>query len=75
MIFIEEIKETFKEIIFRFVEGESEYKNIFKFLIEKYKDGIVLKFGLNLYFVFKLKNIKMENKLEFLKDVFNDIIL
>lgn len=75
MIFIEEIKEIFKEIIFRFVEGESEYKNIFKFLIEKYKDGIVLKFGLNLYFVFKLKNIKMENKLEFLKDVFNDIIL
>lgn len=74
-IFIEEIKETPKEIIFRFAEGESEYKNIFKSLIEKYKDSVVLKFGLNPYFAFKLKNIKMENKLEFLKNVFNDIIL
>lgn len=74
-IFIEEIKETPKEIIFKFAEGESEYKDVFKALMEKYKDMVLLKFGLNPYFTFRLKDIKNENKLEFLKDVFNDIIL
>ena len=74
-LFIEEIKEMPREIVFRFAEGESDYKNIYKLLIEKYKDSVVLKFGLNPYFSFKLKDIKQENKLEFLKEVFNDIIL
>lgn len=74
-IFIEEIKETPKEMLFKFAQGESEYKNIFKILMDKYKGGVVLKFGLNPYFAFKLKYIKKENKLEFLKEVFNDIIL
>lgn len=74
-IFIEEIKETPNEIICKFTEGESDYKIIFKKLMEKYKDIVVLKFGLNPYFTFRIKEIKKENKLEFLKDVFNDIIL
>ncbi|WP_294401281.1 transcription-repair coupling factor [uncultured Clostridium sp.] len=73
-LFIEEIKETPKEIVFRFAEGEKDYKNIYKVLIEKYKGNVVLKFGLNPYFSFRLKDIKQENKLEFLKEVFNDII-
>ena len=42
-IFIEEIKETPKEIIFKFAEGESEYKKIFKILMDKYKKSVVLK--------------------------------
>jgi len=74
-IFIEEIKETQKEMIFKFAQGESEYKKIFKVLMDKYKNSVVLKFGSNPYFAFKLKCIKKENKLEFLKEVFNDIIL
>lgn len=74
-LFIEEIKETPKEIVFRFAEGESDYKNVYKVLIEKYKNSVVLKFGLNPYFSFRSKDIKQENKLEFLKEVFNDIIL
>lgn len=74
-IFIEEIKETPKEMIFKFAQGESEYKNIFKTLMDEYKSSVVLKFGSNPYFAFKLKYIKKENKLEFLKEVFNDIIL
>ncbi len=74
-IFIEEIKETTKEIIFKFAQGESDYKNIFKTLMDKHKNSVMLKFGANPYFAFKLKYIKKENKLEFLKDVFNDIIL
>ncbi len=74
-IFIEEIKETPKEIIFKFAQDESEYKKIFKTLMDKYKKSVVLKFGSNPYFAFKLKDIKKESKLEFLKEVFNDIIL
>ena len=74
-LFIEEIKETPKEIVFRFAEGESDYKKIYKVLIEKYKNIVVLKFGLNPYFSFRSKDIKQENKLEFLKEVFDDIIL
>ena len=74
-IFIEEIKETPKEIVFKFAEGESDYKNIYKVLIEKYKNSVVLKFGSKPSFSFKIKDIKQENKLEFLKEVFNDIIL
>jgi len=74
-IFIEEVKETPKEIIFKFAQNESEYKKIFKTLMDKYKKSVVLKFGMNPYFAFKLKDIKKENKLEFLKEVFNDIIL
>lgn len=74
-IFIEEIKETPKEMIFKFAENESDYKNIFKILMEKYKNSVVLKFGSNPYFAFKIKCVKKENVLEFLKEVFNDIIL
>ncbi|OOM82056.1 transcription-repair-coupling factor [Clostridium puniceum] len=74
-IFIEEIKETPKEIIFKFAEGESGYKKIFKTLMEKHKKSVALRFGTNPYFAFKLKAIKKENKLEFLKEVLNDIIL
>ncbi|AGF53944.1 transcription-repair coupling factor (superfamily II helicase) [Clostridium saccharoperbutylacetonicum] len=74
-IFIEEIKETPKEMLFKFAENESDYKNIFKILMEKYKNSVVLKFGSNPYFAFKIKCVKKENVLEFLKEVFNDIIL
>ena len=75
LIFIEEIKETAKEMIFKFAEGEREYKNVFKILMEKYKGMVVLKFGSNPYFAFKMSDIKKETQLVFLKDVFNDIIL
>ena len=74
-IFIEEVKENPKEIIFKFAQNESGYKEIFKTLMEKYKKSVVLKFGDKPYFAFKLKDIKKESKLEFLKEVFNDIIL
>lgn len=75
LIFIEEIKETAKEMVFKFAEGEREYKNVFKILMKKYKGMVVLKFGSNPYFAFKMSDIKKETQLVFLKDVFNDIIL
>ena len=72
---IDTIKENPKDIIFKFADGDSDYKRIFKVLISKYKDSVVLKFGSKPYFAFKLKDIKKEEKLEFLRQVFNDIIL
>lgn len=74
-LFIEEIKENPKEIVFKFADGDNDYKKIFKILISKYKDSVVLKFGTKPYFAFKLKDVKKEEKLEFLKEVFSDIIL
>ncbi|CAH0434883.1 Transcription-repair coupling factor [Clostridium neonatale] len=57
-VFIEEIKEMPKVIIFKFAQGESDYSNIYVNLIKKYKDIVVLKFGLEPYFAFKIKGIK-----------------
>ena len=74
-LYIEEIKENPKDIVFRFSDSDCDYKKVFKVLITKYKDSVVLKFGAKPYFAFKLKVIKKEEKLEFLKQVFNDIIL
>lgn len=74
-VFIEEIKETPKEIIFKFAEGENQYYELYVNLVKKYKDSVVLKFGSNPYFSFRIKGIKKENKLEFLKEVVDDIIL
>ena len=74
-LFVEEIKENSKDIVIKFADNDSDYKKIFKTLIHKYKNSVVLKFGTKPYFSFKLKDIKKEEKLEFLKEVFNDIIL
>jgi len=73
--YIEEIKENKSEIVFKFVKGDEGYKIIYRRLIKKYEDCVILKFGYEPYFSFKLSSIKKENKLEFLKEVLNDIIL
>ncbi|GAA0078548.1 transcription-repair coupling factor [Clostridium sp. CTA-5] len=75
LLFIEEIKETPKEILFRFAYGEDDYKRIFKLLIGNYKDSIMLKFGSQPYFSFRLKDIKKENMLEFLKEILNMVMV
>lgn len=75
LAFIEEIKETPKEILFRFSKGDSEYTKIFAKLIKKYKDILVLKFGEEPYFALKNNHIKKENKLQLLKSIVDDIIL
>ncbi|MBE6062563.1 MAG: transcription-repair coupling factor [Clostridium butyricum] len=74
-LFIEEIKENTKDIIFRFSDNDCDYKKIFKVLITKYKESVVLRFGSKPFFAFRIKDIKKEEKLKFLKQVFNDIIL
>ncbi len=74
-IFIEEIKEMPKEILFKFAYESEEYTDIFVELMKKYKNDVILKFGKQPYFAIKLDCIKKENKLEVLKDIIDDIIL
>ena len=71
---IEEIKETPKGIFFKFADGDKEYENVFKVLLEKYKNNVILKFGSNPEFEFKQNNIKKEEMLAFFKEMLDNII-
>ena len=74
MLSIEEIKEMPKEIIFRFAEGDETYKKVFKQLIDKYKDNVLLKFGDNPSFIFKQGTQKKESLLAFFKEMLENLI-
>lgn len=74
LLSIEEIKETSKDIVFKFVAGDSEHKNIFKKLLEKYKENILLQFGETPSFIFKQGNIKKEDMLSFFKNMLDNLI-
>ena len=71
---IEEIKETPKGIFFKFADGDKEYENVFKVLLERYKDNVILKFGNNPEFEFKQDSIKKEEMLSFFKEMLDNII-
>lgn len=74
LLSIEEIKESGNDVIFRFQAGDSDYEKIFKIIIEKYKDSIMLKFGEEPSFIFKLKDQKKENMLAFFKEMLENLI-
>lgn len=74
LLSIEEIKESGNDVIFRFQAGDSDYEKIFKIIIEKYKDSIMLKFGEIPSFIFKLKDQKKENMLAFFKEMLENLI-
>lgn len=74
LLSIEEIKESGNDVIFRFQAGDSNYEKIFKVIIEKYKDSIMLKFGEIPSFIFKLKDQKKENMLAFFKEMLENLI-
>ncbi|WP_143317547.1 transcription-repair coupling factor [Clostridium sp. HBUAS56017] len=74
MLSIEEIKETNNEIIFKFVEGETSYKDVFKKLIDNYKDNVLLRFGDKPSFTFKQGEQKKEQILAFFKEMLNKLI-
>ncbi|WP_436513327.1 transcription-repair coupling factor [Clostridium thermobutyricum] len=71
---VEEIKETPKGIIFKFVENDKDYIEVFKAISDKYKDKFVLKFGQSPEFYFKQSSIKKEDTLAFFKEMFDNII-
>ncbi|HEY5524606.1 MAG TPA: transcription-repair coupling factor, partial [Clostridium sp.] len=71
---IEEIKETSKDIIFSFVEGDDNYKKVFGKLIHRYKNNVLLKFGDKPYFIFKQGEYKKEQILAFFKEMMDNLI-
>ncbi|MGL4109631.1 transcription-repair coupling factor [Clostridium sp. LP20] len=74
LLSIEEIKETPKDVIFKFVQGDEEHKEVFKKLMDKYKNNVILQFGETPSFIFKQKDQKKEEMLAFFKDMLENLI-
>lgn len=68
-LFIEEIKEDSKYINFKFSKNQKNYKEIIKNIIKDNKDNTVIQFGENPMFMIKLKNIKKDEILPYLKKI------
>ena len=73
LLSIEEIKEN-KDILFRFAKDDRGYKDVFKKLMERYKNDVLLQFGEEPAFVFKLGSRKKEEILSLFKEMLEDLI-
>ena len=73
-ISIEEIKETPKEIRFKFVKGYKKFNGIFKVLLNKHKENVILYFGDTPSFAVKVSTIKKENALDFYKELLESVV-
>lgn len=71
---IEEVKEMPKEIRFIFADGAGNINNIYKNLLENYKDKIFLMFGEKPYFAVRLSEIKKEGMLGLFKEMLDNLI-
>ena len=72
-LYIEDIKETAKELRFKFVKGYKGFEDIYSVLLNQYKDDVILYFGETPSFAIKLDNIKREAALEYYKKLLEDI--
>ena len=72
-LYIEDIKETAKELRFKFVKGYKGFEDIYSVLLNQYKDDVILYFGETPSFAIKLENIKKETALEYYKKLLEDI--
>lgn len=72
-LYIEDIKETAKELRFKFVKGYKGFEDIYSVLLSQYKDDVILYFGETPSFAIKLANIKKETALEYYKKLLEDI--
>ena len=73
-ISIEEIKETPKEIRFKFVKGYKKFNGICKVLLNKHKENVILYFGDTPSFAVKVSTIKKENALDFYKELLESVV-
>ena len=73
-LLIEEIKETPKEVRFKFQQGYKDFNNIYKILLKKYKENIILYFGDIPFFAIKLNTIKKEEAINFYKEILKELI-
>ena len=74
ILLIEEIKETPKEVRFKFPKGYKKVNDIYHKLMKKYKENVVLYFGETPFFAVKVNSIKREEILDFYKKLLTDLI-
>lgn len=74
LLSIEEIKETAKHISFKFVAGDKNHNLIFKKLIGKYKNDVILQFGEVPSFILKNKEQKMDEMLALIKEILEYLV-
>lgn len=73
-LLIEEIKENDNYISFKFKEEDKKYEEIFAKLIKKYKEYVLLQFGINPIFMIRSNKLKKEQILVFLKEMFDYLL-
>lgn len=73
MLSIEEIKETPKDIVFKFTDNDESYKVVFKEVLNNYKENVLLKFGEEPSFIFVNKEQNKEDMLAFFKEMLNNL--
>ena len=71
---VEEIKEKGNEIVFQIESRERVKNDLFKTLLDQYKNKILLKFGEKPAFIYRLKDVKKEDLLSELKDLIDNIV-
>lgn len=71
---IEEIKETQKEVRFKFETNFKGFNKIYSILLKNFKENVVLYFGETPLFSIKLNTIKKEEALNFYKEILLIII-
>ena len=73
MLSIEEIKETPKDIVFKFTDNDESYKVVFKEILNNYKENVLLRFGEEPSFIFVNKEQNKEDMLAFFKEMLNNL--
>ena len=73
-LMIEEIKETPKEVRFKFPQGYESFNKIYHVLLKNYRDDVLLYFGETPFFAIKLASIKKEESLNLYKEILKLLI-
>ena len=73
-LLIEEIKETPKEIRFKFSNRYKEINSIYGLLLKNYKENVVLYFGESPFFAIKINSLRKEEMLDFYKKLLKELI-
>ncbi|GFP77959.1 transcription-repair coupling factor [Clostridium fungisolvens] len=72
-LWIEDVKEKDGEVLFQFQSRDKVDKDIFKKLLEQYKNNIIIRMGDKPSFGYKLRDIKREDILPALKNMLNSL--
>ena len=73
-LLIEEIKETPKEIRFKFSNRHKDINSIYGLLLKNYKENVVLYFGESPFFAIKINSLRKEEMLDFYKKLLKELI-